>query len=248
MGDVHSDLYSRLPMQLRGQNARHMSWVWDVFLQIHDIELWVWLEVLAESPMGKVLETHVQAAIRRVQLILQGLDNDEADDFSIFAFPPACGVGVHAEMQQLFYLQQNPPCRFPYIGISFPPCRHCALMLACIAITYREQPVLCQHRGCSGRMYGTWSLGAYMKDSVIACMLGPELSEQFFHMPSSLQWTSSGQLYTSVFECPGGPKSAVHAVDALSELTICLLTQELKSVQKWLVRTQGAKPMVEGSL
>ena len=188
--NVGSRLYQSLPSLLKSDNVRHMSWAWDVFSHIHDIEAWVMWEVLAESPMGLALKTQAQAGLSRVCRVHAGLEAAEADAYNIFDLPSSCSLRVHAEVQQLFYLQQHPPCRHPYIGISFPPCRHCALMLSCIQISYRGQAVLCQHRGCSGILYSSWTAGDYMTDKVVTAFLGrhlpglPELLQPF-------QWASS---------------------------------------------------------
>ena len=221
-----------------------MSWVWDVFSHIHDVEAWVMWEVLADSPMGLDLKTQAETGVRRVPLILAGLQADEADACNIFDLPSSRSLRVHAEVQQLFYLQQHSPCRYPYIGISFPPCRHCALMLSRIPISYRGQAVLCQQRGCSGNLYSSWTAGDYMTDEVVTAFLGPHL-RGLCELPQSLQWDSSEQ--SNVTRLIQSPVGSAHAVDDMSRLALCLVTEELKSVKKCL-EDQGAAPMIEGSL
>ncbi len=244
LNNAGSHLYQSLPSLLKGGSVRHMSWVWDVFSHIHDIEAWVMWEVLANSPMGLDLKTQAETGLSRAHLVSAGLKADEADAYNIFDLPSSCSLRVHAEVQQLFYLQQHPPCRYPYIGISFPPCRHCALMLSRIPINYRGQAVLCQHRGCSGNLYSSWTAGDYMTDEVVTAFLGPH----FTGLPvlsQPFQWASSEQ--STVAKQIHSPVGSAHAVDDMSRLALCLVMEELKSVKKWL-EDQGAARMVEGSL
>ena len=242
--NTSSHLYLCLPALLRGDSVKHMSWVWDVFSHIHDIESWVMLETLANSTMGLALQTQANVALGRIPLVVAGLDN-EADRFNIFDLPASHGLKVHAEVQQLFYLQLHPPCRYPYIGISFPPCRHCALMLAHNAVSYKGRAVLCEHRGCSGKLYGSWTAADYMAGDVVTAFLGPQLRAQLDDFQQVFEWASSEQ--TTVAAQIQSPIGSTHAVDNMSSLAMCLVTEELKSVQKWLV-CQGAAPMIEGSL
>lgn len=85
-----------------------------------------------------------------------------------------------------------------------------------------------------------------MTDEVVTAFLGPHLRGpiELPHAPL-FQWDSSEQ--TTVARQIHSPVGSAHAVDDLSRLALCLVTEELKSVKKWL-EDQGAAPMIEGSL
>ena len=113
--NVGSRLYQSLPSLLKSDNVRHMSWAWDVFSHIHDIEAWVMWEVLAESPMGLALKTQAQAGLSRVRRVHAGLEAAEADAYNIFDLPSSCSLRVHAEVQQLSICNSIPHADIPIL-------------------------------------------------------------------------------------------------------------------------------------
>ena len=115
-------------------------------------------------------------------------------------------------------------------------------MLSHITISYRGQAVLCQHRGCSGNLYSSWTAGDYMMDEVVTAFLGPHL-RGLGELPQSFPWASLEQ--SNVARQIQSLVVAAHTVNDMSRLALCLVTEELKSVKRWL-EDQGAAPMIEG--
>lgn len=113
-------------------------------------------------------------------------------------------------------------------------------MLAHNAVSYNGRAVLCQHRRCSDKLYGSWTAADYMA-SMVTAFVGPQLRaqlddfQQAFESASPEQVTLAAQIQSRI-----GTAHA-HALDNKSSLAMCL-------VSPMGLLCQGAAPMIDGSL
>lgn len=220
--DTSSALFHSLPEFVQ-HNIGHMSWVWEMFLDIRDIETWVNTEIQRDTPIGKAL------------LGMQNPDTHHQEVLTMFK------ANVHAEMQILLYYSQRNLSTVPYIGISFLPCCHCRRMLEAIPLTVAGTPTLCRHSGCSGKVYPWISDPNYMDQSKKEMFLGKQLASQLQGLSTEGRCEWGPKLKPPASEdMPAS--SAQHAVSDKGHLAWWVVTEGLGSLESWFIKKNVPKP------
>ena len=197
-----------------------LKWVFDYFLDIHQIETWVITEVRRRTPFG--------------QALLKMTNKDVFHHVVLSSFQK----GLHAETQLLLNLQGRVLSRAPYIAFSFPACAHCQLFYSTVTVALQTGPAHCRIWGSSGMVFPWPASDCHLTDSVKSAFLGTDLYAQYSTFHGRLAWESAvkGRTAPQVFE-----------VKDQATFARWLATEGIKTLEDWLLNN-GAVRTAQGSL